>query len=133
MAPTLGRRRRPAQDGGRGVTGGPAVKLPLLLALAPAALLTPLPAAVAGPPEAVSGAMAFDEVCEWLRQYRREEDQARRLRWVRKLGATRDPRVAVALMETCLDRANPDDIRLEATLTLKAYYPAPGCSVDRWW
>jgi hypothetical protein len=77
--------------------------------------------------------MAFDEVCDWLRRYRREGDKAKRLGWMRKLGATRDPRVAVALMETSQDRLNPAEVRLEAILTLKAYFPAPLCSVDRWW
>jgi hypothetical protein len=96
-------------------------------------LLVLTPVTPAGPPEGVSGAMSFDEVCDWLRQYRREQDQAKRVQWMRKLGATRDPRVAVALMEACLDKANPTDVRLEAILSLKAYFPDRDCSVERWW
>ena len=104
-----------------------------VLAMPLLALLAAVPPVAAGPPGEPSGKMAFDEVCDWLRQYRREQDQARRVQWMRKLGATRDPRVAVALMDASLDKANPTKVRLEAIMALKAHFPDRNCSVERWW
>jgi hypothetical protein len=65
----------------------------LLLAL----LALMIPTAGAGPPEGVSGKMVFDEVWNGLRQYRREKDSEKRIRWLERLAPTRDPRVAVLL------------------------------------
>ena len=73
-----------------------ATRTPRLAALALLALLAPWPA-VAGPPEGVSGRMAFDEVAEGLRKYGKETDREKRIRWLRKLAPTGDVRVAVAL------------------------------------
>ena len=63
------------------------------------ALLTlPLPdMAVAGPPEKVPGAMAFDGVGPGLDRYGKEKDPEKRLKMLEKLAPTRDPRVAVLL------------------------------------
>ena len=63
-------------------------------------LLTAPPGNVfAGPPEGVSGRMAFDEVSERLRQYRQETDEGRRIAWLRRLAPSRDPRVALELWD----------------------------------
>ena len=67
------------------------------LALSLLALLAFVPPTVAGPPEGVSGRMAFDEVAEALRKYGKETDREKRIRWLRKLAPTGDVRVAVAL------------------------------------
>src|SRR5262249_35497269 len=61
------------------------------------AVLVPVPPAAAGPPEAMSGQMVFDQVADGLRKYRRETASGRRIRWLRKLAPTRDARVASAL------------------------------------
>ena len=70
-----------------------ALSLPLL------ALLV-APAAAAGPPEGLSGRMAFvDKVAAGLRQYHQEGDAGKRIEWLTRLAPTRDPRVAVVLGE----------------------------------
>ncbi len=52
----------------------------------------------AGPPGQPSTRMAFvDEVADGLRQYRKETDTNKRVRWLEKLALTRDPRVALLL------------------------------------
>jgi hypothetical protein len=61
--------------------------------------------AVAGPPQEVSGKMALDEVEDGLRRYRKETDERKRIKWLRKLAPSRDPRVAVALGEAMYDRS----------------------------
>jgi hypothetical protein len=77
----------------RGLLLAAPLALPLL------ALLGTVPPAAADPPEGVSGRMVFDEVADGLRKYRKEADPQKRLRWMVKLGPTRDPRVAIALVE----------------------------------
>jgi hypothetical protein len=54
---------------------------------------------LAGPPEGVSGRMAFDEVADGLRYYRKEQDPKKCINWLWRLAPTRDPRVAVALWD----------------------------------
>ena len=61
--------------------------------------------ALAGPPEGVSGRMMLDEVADGLQKYRSERDENKRTWWLRKLGPTRDPRVAVVLGEAMHDRS----------------------------
>jgi hypothetical protein len=75
-----------------------------------AVLALPSPGrAVSGPSEGVSGEMAFDEVAEGLRQYRKEKDPKKRLVWLHTLGATGDPRVALALVAAA-NNWNGDDL-----------------------
>jgi hypothetical protein len=69
------------------------IALPLLAALA---VVTP---SGAGPPERPSGRMMFDEVADGLRQYRKEQDEEKRIAWLRRLAPSHDPRVAVELWE----------------------------------
>jgi hypothetical protein len=95
------------------------VALALLAALAPPAL--------AGPPEGASGTMVLDEVAEGLRQYRQETDPAKRLAWLQKLGATGDPRVALALVEAA-NNHNGDDLDCEAADELWWHYASPDAS-----
>jgi hypothetical protein len=60
--------------------------------------------AVAGPPEGISGRMVFDEVGDWLKKYQKENDEGKRVKWLRRLAPTRDPRVAVVLSEAYFGR-----------------------------
>ncbi|HEX5269790.1 MAG TPA: hypothetical protein VFW33_04845 [Gemmataceae bacterium] len=92
--------------------------LPLLAALA---LLSP-GRAVAGPPEGASGRMVLDEVADGLRKYRREEDDAKRIAWLRRLAPTRDARVAAAL-EDCAAEGLTSDCWVAASELLRRYYP----------
>jgi hypothetical protein len=62
-------------------------------------LLSPAPALNAGPPEWTPGKMVFDEVADGLRKYRKETALEQRVRWLERLAPTRDPRVALALMD----------------------------------
>jgi hypothetical protein len=55
------------------------------------------PTAFAGPPDKPLAQMAFDEVADGLRRYRRERDPTRRRALLWRLAPLRDPRVAVAL------------------------------------
>jgi hypothetical protein len=68
-----------------------------LLALA---LSLPVPA-LAGPPEWPSGKLVFvDEVADGLRKYRWEPDPEKRIKWLRRMAPTCDPRIALELGET---------------------------------
>src|SRR5262249_60227214 len=102
--------------------------------VAPAMPLLALPAAVppaaAGPPESVSGRMAFDEVADGLRKYRKETDPEKRLAWLQTLGATGDPRVALALVDAANNR-NGDDLDCEAADILWWYYASPDAASHR--
>jgi hypothetical protein len=69
------------------------------LALQLLALIGMVSPAIAGPPEAVSGRMEFDEVADGLRKYANEKDREKRTQWLKKLAPTKDPRVAVALID----------------------------------
>jgi len=69
------------------------------LALAPLALLAPVPPATAGPPEGPSGRMVLDEVADGLRKCRAEQEPGKRFRWLERLAPTADPRVYVALLD----------------------------------
>jgi hypothetical protein len=60
---------------------------------------------LAGPPDGVSGRMVLDEVADGLQKYRSARDENKRTWWLRKLGPTRDPRVAVVLGEAMHDRS----------------------------
>jgi hypothetical protein len=79
------------------------MKAPLLPpAVSPAVLallaLLPVPG-LAGPPEAVSGAMALDEVAGGLRKYGMETGPEKRAARLAALAPSQGPRVAVALGE----------------------------------
>jgi hypothetical protein len=99
---------------------------PLFTALA---LLSPGTAS-AGPPEAASGKMVFDQVAEALRKYRREKDPEKRLAWLQTLAATGDPRVAVALVDAANNR-NGDDLDCEAADVLWWHYASPDAASRR--
>jgi hypothetical protein len=83
------------------------------------ALLDPLSPgkAVAGPPEGASGKVAFDEVADGLRKYRKEMDPDQRRERLVRLSRTRDPRVGIALGEALSD-ANPTLVYSAASLYL---------------
>jgi hypothetical protein len=106
---------------------------PLLAVLA---LLSP-ERAVAGPPEGASGKMVFDEVADGLRKYRKETEWRKRTRWLEKLAPTRDPRVAIALVE-----AHPagSTVMVREDLLLMDYFVrgtrfhrGDSMNVDGWW
>jgi hypothetical protein len=95
------------------------------------ALLSP-GAAVAGPPEGVSGKLktASDEVSEGLRGYRKEKSPEKRLARLQKLAATGDPRVALALVDAA-NNQNGDDLDCEAADVLWWYYASPDAANHR--
>ena len=95
----------------------PRLALPLL------ALVVAAPAA-AGPPERVSGRIALDEVADGLRKYHKETDPEKRLAWLQTLGATGDPRVALALVDAA-NNQNGDDLDCEAADLLWWHYASP--------
>jgi hypothetical protein len=113
------------------------VRAPRLVALALLAVLGS--SAAAGPPEGVSGRMAFDDVADGLRKYRKENDDDKRLAWLKKLAPARDPRVAVALGEALSDHC--DWIVVNAWWAIEAHYnrePLAGPyssqrAAWRWW
>ena len=94
------------------------------------ALLAAVPPAAAGPPEEVSGRMAFDEVADGLRKYHKETDPEKRLAWLQTLGATGDPRVALALVDAA-NNENGDDLDCEAADLLWWYYASPDAASHR--
>jgi hypothetical protein len=100
--------------------------VPLFAALA---LLSPGKAA-AGPSEGVSAKMVFDEVGVGLRQYRKEKDPQKRLAWLETLGATGDPRVALALVAAA-NNENGDDLDCEAAEILWWHYASPDAASHR--
>ena len=59
--------------------------------------------ALAGPPEGVSGKMVLDKVGDGLRRYRMATNRVVRIRWLKNLAPTHDPRVAVTLGEALAD------------------------------
>jgi hypothetical protein len=89
------------------------------------ALLSPMEV-VAGPPQGVKGAMTFDAVADGLRKYAKETDQAKRIRWLERLGPTGDPRVAVALGEVIFD--DPSEPAAKSAAILLAHHFAPPTS-----
>jgi hypothetical protein len=93
--------------------------------LAALALLSP-GWVVAGPPERGTGKLMLvsDEVSEGLRKCRQEKDPKKRLALLQTLGATGDPRVAVALVEAA-NNQNGDDLDCEAADVLWWYYASP--------
>jgi hypothetical protein len=100
--------------------------LPLFVALA-----LPSPGrAFSGPPEEVSGKMEFDEVAEGQRKYHKEKDPKKRLAWLQTLGATGDPRVALALVDAA-DNQNGDDLDCEAADILWWRYASPDAASFR--
>jgi hypothetical protein len=112
-----------------------------LVLLAALALLSP--AAVAGPPEAAPGRMAFDAVARGLDRYRVEKDLEKRAKWLVKLAPTKDPRVAIALHEA-LENWSGKVQRTALDLILDYYCPPPGeielwsvgvpwMKVETWW
>jgi hypothetical protein len=114
----------------------------VLLFLAVLALTLP-GKAVAGPPEGVSGKMVLvcDEVATWCRQFRRERDDETRMRMLKRLKRTDDPRVAVVLGETWEKTGNPlrdeefsirESDLLAATL-LSHWYIPKGEPLSPWW
>jgi hypothetical protein len=103
----------------------------LLLALP---LLLAGPAAVAGPPDRPAGRMAFDEVADGLRRYRREQDPQRRRALLWKLAPVRDPRVAVALGEVLAGSDCPyPEIRFLADFHLPESKRGSTDAVWDWW
>jgi hypothetical protein len=100
-----------------------ALCLPLL------ALLVAAPA-TAGPPEGVSGRIVFDEVADGLRKYHKETDPEKRLAWLQTLGATGDPRVALALVDAA-NNQNGDDLDCEAADILWWHYASPDAASRR--
>jgi hypothetical protein len=105
-----------------------AVSLPLFAALA---LLSP-GRVVAAPPERVSEKMmmVFDEVGAGLRKYRKEKDPQKRLALLEVLGATGDPRVALALVAAA-NNQNGNDLDCEAADLLWWYYASPDAASHR--
>jgi hypothetical protein len=99
----------------------------------------------------VSGQLAPDEAADGLCRSRAAKQPAERVRWLSKLAATRDPRVAVALGDVVqgekwgalLRGADVSDLGCAALLRLRAFYVPPGggtgpddeviLSVVRWW
>ena len=98
------------------------------------ALLLLLPGqALAGPPEGVSGRMAFDAVADGLRKYAKETDPEMRAGRLAALAPSQDPRVAVALGEAMQD---PSPAVLAAAFRGAAAYYGAGTStaeVCAWW
>jgi hypothetical protein len=106
--------------------------------------------AVAGTPERVTWKLMLisDEVSEGLRKYRQEKDPKKRLALLQTLGATGDPRVALALVAAA-NCENGDDLDCKAADVLWWYYaspdaahrgrvnqniiPAPGEGFRPWW
>ena len=113
------------------------------LAKALALLLLPLIVSVAsaGPPPGPSGAMVLDELADGLRRYQREANPERRVRWLKRLAPTRDPRVGVALGQALTDDA--PEVRSAAADLLLGHYagvvtePSPILDPEgfalRWW
>jgi hypothetical protein len=91
-----------------------------LLALALLALLT-AGKAVAGPPEGAPGKMVLDEVADGLRKYHKETDEGGRIKWLRKLARTQDPRVGLALGEALSD-PSPDVREASAWFLTLVFY-----------
>src|SRR5262249_33537716 len=88
-----------------------------------AALALPSPGwVVARPPERVTGQvmLAPDAVSDGLRKYRQEKDPNKRLALLQTLGATGDPRVALALVDAANNK-NGDDLDCEAADVLWWY------------
>jgi hypothetical protein len=100
---------------------------PLLLALS---LLVPPGRVLAGPPEGISGRMVVDEVSEGLRNYRRESDAGRRVRWLAKLAPTRDPRVGVAMGEYLSSDRNPFPWQISVGWLLTEHFMPPAPASD---
>jgi hypothetical protein len=97
------------------------------------ALLAGQPA-VAGPPERPAGRLAFDEVADGLRRYRRETDPRRRRELLEKLAPRRDPRVAVAMGEVLAGSACPyPEIAFLAEFYLPEAKRGSTDSVWDWW
>ena len=86
--------------------------------------------AFAGPPDGVSGKMEFDRVAEGLRKYHKETDPEKRLAWLQTLGATGDPRVALALVDAA-NNQNGDDLDCEAADILWWHYASPDAASRR--
>jgi hypothetical protein len=98
-----------------------------------AVLALPSPGrADAGPPEGLSEKMmmTFDEVAEGLWKYRKEKDPKKRLAWLQALGATGDPRVALALVDAA-NNQNGDDLDCEAADILWWHYASPDAASHR--
>jgi hypothetical protein len=76
----------------------------------------------AGPPEPLSGAMKLDTVADGLREYSKETDQGKRIRWLVKLAPTGDPRVAVTLWGLFEDRSEETVIRAKAVGLLARHF-----------
>jgi hypothetical protein len=103
------------------------VGLPLFAALA----LVPPGTAVAGPSEGLSVTMVLlDKVAKGLRKYHKEKDPQKRLAWLEALGATGDPRVALALVDAA-NNQNGDDLDCEAADILWWYYASPAAAFHR--
>jgi hypothetical protein len=88
--------------------------------------------AVAGPPEGVSGKMAFDEVAEGLRKYRAEKTPGKRIRWLEKLAASRDPRVAVVIWDSPKGDWTPLQYALLGRM-LHKHYTYGNVADYEWW
>jgi hypothetical protein len=96
--------------------------------------------AVADLPEEGSGQMVVDEVCEGIRQYRKEKDWEKRLKRLEKLAATHDPRVAVVIGDAMeVGRVVRGDFSVREALKcnrlLEKYYLPPSSDEEgfSWW
>jgi hypothetical protein len=110
-------------------SGGVAVRRPIFaasLAVTVFALLSTVPLAIAGPPEAVSGRMVLDPVEGGLWACRMEKDTTKRTRLLEKLAETRDPRVGVFLGEVLERHRDGLELRAEAARLLAYHYGAMG-------
>ena len=91
---------------------------------------------VAGPPERVMGNLMLvsdgvaDGVSVGLRKCRQEKDPRKRLALLETLGATGDPRVALALFDAANNK-NGDDLDCEAADVLWWYYASPAAAAHR--
>jgi hypothetical protein len=108
----------------------------VLFTLAPV-MLSPLGKVAAGPPEAVSGRMVFDEVADGLRKFHKETNTEKRIRWLEKLAPTRDPRVALLIWEYPIEDLSPSMYIGLRRLLLRHYVTgnpvAGGEALNRWW
>src|SRR6516165_10105366 len=65
-----------------------------------------------------------------LRKYHKEKDPEKRLAWLQTLGATGDPRVALALVDAA-NNQNGDDLDCEAADILWWHYASPDAASRR--
>ena len=101
-------------------------------ALALAVLLSAASAMPALPPEGPSGAMVYERVGEELRQHRTDKEVQSRIKRLKRLAPTGDPRVVMALIQPVIElrpggiaRGLARDELLNALDLLERYYIPP--------